>query len=159
MGLKLAKKKNKTETSKPNEEIKEDPRKIKEVAEWNRLRLIVYHESAHQAWGYPLYALHRAGKISDAQRHAGDTYFRAVQDYKRTQQIDLDKIRPEAHEFKLREINRAKDRYKDLVSMLGLGRRFLDALIFDHEYPVTERQMKLTRACLERLVIYFGPGS
>lgn len=160
MGLRLAKKKqNKNTTSKPSEEIKEDPRKIKEVAEWNRLRLVIYHESGHQAWGYPLYALHRSGKISERQREAGDAYFRVVQDYNRVQQIDIDAVPDRAKDFQLRRIKKAKERYQDALDVLGIGRKLVESLLFEHEYPATERQLHLLKACLEQLSILFGAQS
>lgn len=154
MGLRLAKNKN----NKPSEEIKEDPRKIREVAEWNRLRLIIWSEAGHQAWGCPLYALARAGKISEDHREAGDLYYRAIRDYKSTQAIDLDDIPARSQDFQKRRIAKAKGRYLDLVSLLGLGRRLVDDLVFEEIYPATERQMVLTRACLEQLRIYFKEG-
>lgn len=116
----------------------------------------MFHEAGHQAWGYPLYALHRAGKITDQQREAGDAYYRAVDDYRKVHREDLDEVPEIAKDFTRRRIERAKNRYAALVAELGLGRKVLDALIFEHEYPVTERQLKTTRACLEKLAIYFG---
>lgn len=151
----MAKKKNNKHNQKPSEEFREDPRNIKEVGEWNRLRGLIYHEVGHQAWGYPLYALNRAGKISDAQREAGDSYFRVVQDYKKTQQIDLDAAPERSHEFLLARITKAKKRYQEAMDVLGVGRKLVDALIFEHEYPATERQLHLVRACLEQLCLLF----
>lgn len=155
-GLRLAKKKkpnkNKQGTDKPAEELKEDPRLIRDVGDWNRLRLLIWHEVGHQAWGYPLYALFRSGKITQEQMDAGDTYWRAIQDYKEAQQKDP----PPEDEFTLKRIKKIKERHQEIIKELGIGRRLVDALIFDHEYPVTERQLHHTRACLEKLAIYFG---
>lgn len=158
MGLRLAKKKNnKPKKGKPSWEIKEDARKILEVAEWNRIRLIINHEALHQAWGYPLYALHRAGKITDDQREAGDAYWRVVDDhFKMQRDHDLDEVPEIGREFVKRRIEKAKDKYHGVTQELGIGKKFLDALIFDHEYPTTEKQLKLTIACLEKLTYYFG---
>lgn len=155
MGLRLAKKKKPTksrETNKPTEEIKEDPRLIRDVGEWNRLRLLIYHELGHQAWGYPLYALFRKGKITQDMVDAGDAYWRAIQDFKSIHQLDPDP----GDEFTHKRIKRVKSRHEDLMNELGIGRRIIDALIFDHEYPATERQLSITRACLQKLSIYFG---
>lgn len=139
-----------------NPSIKEDPREIREVAEWNRLRQIIYHEAGHPAWGYPLYALHRLHLISNEQRAAGDAYHRAMKDYSRAQMVDVDALAPHKLDAKLLEINETKKVYQEIKDLLGRGRAYLDRMILQHEYPVTEADRRMVKDSLQLLANYFG---
>jgi hypothetical protein len=155
MGMRLVKKRDKKPGSELSEELKDDPKKIKSVVEWQRLNLLVSKEIVHEAWASPVSGLHRKGTITDAQRAAADEYYRVVREYQRTQAIDLDALPERSQEFQLKRIEKAKERYKEAVSVLGMGKRLIDDMVFELEWPITERQKALVIACLEQLTIIF----
>lgn len=63
--------------------IKDDPRTILERSIWQRVRLAACVEVLHPDWGTALYALHRANRLDNDQREAGDRYARLIRDFRK----------------------------------------------------------------------------
>ncbi len=141
----------------PEPKITDDPR-VRDPVIANRIRLMVEHEATHQAWGCCLYRLWRVGRISNEQKEAGDEYQRIVESHKHFQTIDPDEVRPEARDFLLRRIGRAKTKWATAVDRLGLGRKAVDRLIFEEIWP-NEHEGRMIRDGLQLLANIFGRGT
>jgi hypothetical protein len=139
--------------------LKDDPR-VRDVVGWNRIKVMVFEEACDRAWGCALYRLNRVGLINTEQREAGDRYWKLIDDYKKTQQIDPDEaLDDKDRESKLGRIKKAKDKREEVIELLGGGRMLLDDLILSEIYPTSEREKKLLVAMLEALNIFFSKGT
>jgi hypothetical protein len=139
--------------------LKDDPR-MRDVVSWNRIRDMVFEDAIDRAWGCALYRLNRVGLINSEQREAGDRYWKLIDDYKKTQQIDPDEaLDDKDRESKLGRIKKAKDKREEVIELLGGGRMLLDDLILSEVYPTNEREKKLLVAMLEALNIFFSKGT
>ena len=145
------------QTKQRDASLNTDPR-IRDPVIWNRIKLMVENEACDRAWGCGLYMLNRTGGITNEQREAGDRYYRIIEDFRRTQQIDPSELNLKEREFQLGRIMRAKRLREDVVELLGTGRTLLDDLILSEIYPCSERQKKLIRAMLEVLSRFFSQG-
>lgn len=134
--------------------VNDDPRPTDRVV-FNRLKLMVEHEACHPAWGCALYRLHRLDEIDGDQREAGDQYWRLVEDHKRWQATDPDELIPEARELAYARIDRIKYKYQEVRNLLGIGRKWIDALIFDEYYPSFQRDKLIVKQGLRLLANYF----
>lgn len=137
--------------------LRDDPR-VRDPVVFNRLKVMVEREACDRAWGCALYTLNRIGRITNEQREAGDRYYKIIEDYRITQQIDPDGLDPKELEFQLKRITTAKKRRDDVIGILGSARSLLDDLILSEMFPATERERKLIEAMLEALVIFFRTG-
>lgn len=144
--------------AKPALDLQDDPRP-KDRALWNGLRLLIESELAHPAWRCALYRLHREGRIDNDEREAGDRYWRVVDDYRRTQATDPEESPEIERELEYKRINRAKKRYNEVLGMIGFGRRVLDPLIFENEWPRSEREHLIVKQCLIVLKNFFATGT
>jgi hypothetical protein len=59
--------------------IKDDPVFLERTV-WQRTSEAATHEALHRDWGCKFYALHRAGRINNDQREAGDRYITLILD-------------------------------------------------------------------------------
>ena len=142
----------------PEIDLQDDPRAIKDPVVWNRMRLLHYHEAAHEAWGCALYAMHRKKLITDDQKRAGDAYWTIVENHKRWQATDPDEA-GQGSEMAYRRVKRAKEKYEDCRHTLGLGKKVIDELIFEELWPATEASKKMVRDGIQLLANLFATGN
>ena len=144
---------------KPDEQIalRDNPR-AREQAIWNRIRLAVEHEVIDRAWGCPLYVLHRTGWITNEQREAGDRYQKLAFEFCKLQDRDPD-LEPEVLRRHLRRhIERTKLRWQAAIEILGLGRKTVDAIVMEENFPGSEREKYILRDALQLLANFFRTG-
>lgn len=141
--------------AKPKPDLMTDPRP-QDRAMWNSLRLVLESELCHPAWRCALYRLHREGRIDNDEREAGDRYWQVIEEHRNQQQIDPD---DDGDDLTLRRINRAKKRYNEVLGVVGFGRRVLDPLIFEEQYPQSEREHLIVKQCLTVLKTFFLTGT
>jgi len=121
--------------------LKDDPR-VRDPALLNRMKLLVEQEALHPAWGYPLGVMWRMGKISTAEKMAGDEYERLCMERRKVDEIDLDEVIPEMFDRYLRYIERVKNTSMDVYNAITKRddgvyiKRALDTLCVGQEYPV-----------------------
>lgn len=153
----MAKKSNTVRVKDDGMSVKDDPR-VRDPVIFNRLKLMVEHEACHPAWGCVLYQMHRQGQLSNEQKEAGDIYQRIQYDWDRCQVVDPDVLPPEEQELWLKRIDRARERRKRAVEILGVGRRSVDWVVLENNQPQSERERLVIRDGLQLIANFFGRG-
>lgn len=136
-------------------ELEDDPRPRDRVV-WNRMRLAAEAEAIHPAWGCALYRLHREGRIDNDEREAADEYIRVIENHKRIQATDPDE-RPD--DLGYRRVAKAKRQYNDAREAIGFGRRVLDPLLFEEQWPQSQKEHLIVKQCLIILKNLFATGT
>jgi hypothetical protein len=133
-----------------------DPR-VKDPVKFNRIRDLVDKEVLHQAWGCRLWTLERVGKITQAQRKAGDAFCFLTEEYQKAV-YGREPLPDEVDRH-----TRVKTRYADMIYLLTRGevkiRRAVEELCLQELYPATEADLKLVRDGLTRLEVFFRVGN
>lgn len=133
-------------------ELNMDPRPMDRATE-NRLRVMVFAEAIKPTWGCVLYTLERQGRITADQKEAGNRYWQLAADYTRLMDTDPNT------ELDYKRVDRIKKRYKEAVQSLGLGRKFVDAVVIEDLWPESERGHLALKQGLELLNIFFSTGT
>jgi len=129
----------------------DDPR-ILDREHKQRLRVMVHLEKIKGPWANVLYTLRDCGRITRDQADAADKYWVLKRDYDR--EMDSD---PQ-DELSVRRVERLKKRYREAWEALGLGRRYVDEVVFENIWPVGERGHLAVAQGLEMLRIFFDTG-
>lgn len=139
--------------------LDDDPKSIRDIAIWNRLKLMVEAEIVDPAWCCPLYKLHRIGFINSDQREAGDKYQALVTSYRRLMATDPDEYPDYARELAYKRIEKAKDGYRDVIGILGIGRQVVDEVVLEELHWGCEKEKHILRDALQLLANYFNIGN
>lgn len=138
--------------------LRDDPR-VRDVGIFNRIKLMVFHEATHPAWGCPLYLMHHQGFITTEQREVGDEYQRVVRDCDRWDEIiDLDILPIDERQLWERRIENRKDRRAGLWAAFGPARHVIDWLVLE-EGHLTEREKHVARDGLIRAETFLRLGN
>lgn len=139
-------------TSKPELRLDDDPR-ILDREHKQRLRVMVHTEKIKGCWANVLYTLRDCGRITREQADAGDKYWTLRRDWVR------EMTRDPQDELSLRRVKRVKDRYSGAIESLGLGRKYVDEVVFENIWPVGEAGHLAVARGLEVLRIFFDQGT
>lgn len=165
--------------------VKDDPRAILERSVWQRLRVAAEEEVLHPDWGTALYSLHRAGRINNDQREAGDRYAKLITDYRKLWRdsmldfmvddslVDNGEVTklvkfglghvtaesPDLSEFEDRRARAISKRYKEARAVAGETNRALEDLLMEDIWPVGEAGHMNIGYALTRLSHFFMMGT
>jgi hypothetical protein len=135
--------------------LDDEPRSIRDLVKFNRLRVMIEAEAIKPTWGCPLYIAARAGGwLTADQRRAGDKY----------QQIRLDYIQAQAsdpkeasdRELAYRRVHKRKRLWKEATEALYGTRHIVDRFVLEEIPACTEREKLAVKDGLTLLVNFFG---
>lgn len=144
-----------------SDELALDPR-VRDLAVFNRLKLMLETEAIHQAWGCALWRLERLRLIEPDHRRAGDEYERVVVAGRKALGWDISMFPPEVHDQMEKTCQHKRKRWEEARQLLRAGKDGIkiqiavDDLCLDDIYPATEVEKKRVFIGLERLAHFFG---
>jgi hypothetical protein len=141
-------------------ELSDEPRFVRDPVKFNRLRIMIEEEAIKPTWGCPLYiAARKGGWLNEDQRRAGDKYQQLTMDYRRLMASDPDDFPAEARELAYKRLNSTKERYTEVLSVLGIGRRAVDTLVLEELNLASEKERGVARDGLQLLSNFFEIGT
>jgi hypothetical protein len=139
--------------------LTDDPKTIRDPVRWNRLRVMAYEKAVDPAWTCPLYrAAEPGGWLTKEHLEAGDKYQQLTIEHGQLQGIDPDEAIPEGREFLYRRIKNTKEKWRECVRLLGMGRRVVDDFVLEELAVTTVKEKRIVKDGLQLLANLFNTG-
>jgi hypothetical protein len=135
--------------------LDDEPRSIRDLVKFNRLRVMIEEEAIKPTWGCPLYIAARPGGwLTTDQRRAGDKYQQTRLDYIQAQASDPKEASD--RELAYRRVHKRKRLWKEATEALYGTRHIVDRFVLEEIPACTEREKLAVKDGLTLLVNFFG---